>query len=682
MRIGRKIYFLIIFSTVFLSAYGQDATKEAAKQLVEIANEAYFNLRVIVIANEQYVQAAEMDPDNIEANYMAGRTFLETNSKSKATKYFLKVLELDPGYKYNIHYLIGQAYQYGTQFNEAIEHYNQYQQLLQQNQRRGGADFTSAQEVEQRILECQNGLEYLMNPIDYKIENLGPDINSEWDDYGPVVTADESFMVFTTRRQEGNSNMDVFDDMLYYEDVFFTNNSGGKWQPAKNIGPPINNIYHSSNLAINAEGSQLYLYRSQNGGDVFLSERNSDGSWTEPEPLNDNINSSFSENSVSISPDGNTLYFSSDRPITPDKVDLDIYYSKKNRKGEWGSPVNIKAVNTDFDEDGVFIDYDGKTLYFSSKGHKGMGGFDIYKSIYDEEKDEWSPPENLGYPMNSPDNDIYFVSTRDGKGGYYASAKVDGYGFMDIYYVRLVDDEVPQEVVAVKEEEPVLPIEELPVEAPIVEQPKPVELLLKTVDNQSNVTIEADISIMNSNTKRPIPVKRIGVGLYQAYFSDTSSKNYSITVEKAGYMYQNASITIPEMTTKSSRLAKQIGLDKVKVGMIRIIRNVYFDFGTARLKDTSDPELKKLLKVLEENPQYIIQISGHTDSFGTKAFNLTLSERRAQAVVSRMVRKGQSDGRFLVEGYGEERPLASNDDEKLGRELNRRVEFKVLRFRQ
>lgn len=275
-----------------------------------------------MIANEQYVQAADMDPDNIEANYMAGRTYLETNSKASATKYLLRVYEINPNYKYNILFLIGQGYQYGSEFEKAIDFYNRYLQELQQNTRRSGEDFTTQNVVRRRIYECQNAIEYVNAPRDYIIENMGPSINSEWDDFAPVVTADESFMAFTTRRQDGNSNSDVFDDNLYYEDVFYSIKSGGSWQPAQNIGPPVNIIYHSSNLALSADGSQLYLFKSQNGGDIFLSEKNPDGSWSEPQALGSNINSTFFENAASISPDGNTLFFSSDRPIVEGKTDL------------------------------------------------------------------------------------------------------------------------------------------------------------------------------------------------------------------------------------------------------------------------------------------------------------------------------------------------------------------------
>lgn len=683
MRIYRKIYFLIIlFSTFYFNAFGQDENKEAAQQIVEIANEAYFNLRVILLANEQYVQAAEMDPDNIEANYMAGRTSLQTNSKASASKYLLRVYALEPNYKFNVLYMIGQGYHYGLEFEKAIDYYNQYLDKLNQSGKSSGEDFTPKEQVERRIYECHNGLEFVNAPGDYTIENAGPAINSEWDDFAPVVTADESFMAFTTRRQDGNSNVNVFDDMLFYEDVFYSNRSGDNWMPANNIGPPVNIIYHSSNLAISADGTQLYLFKSQNGGDIFLSEKLDDGTWSEPVPLNENVNSSYFENAASISPDGNTLYFSSDRPIVQGKTDLDIYYSVKDRKGNWGPAKNLgPTINTPFDDDGPFIDYDGKTLYFSSKGHKGMGGYDIFQTVYNDQTEEWSEPKNLGYPLNSPDNDVYFVSTRDGKRGYYASAKADGMGFTDIYHIRLADLDAPPKKVEAKKIEAPEPVKPEVIES-ISEVSQPVILILKAVDNQTKENLDVDFSIKMANGRQSVPVRRIGSGLYQAQFMNETKIQYNVSVQKSGYMYKNVIISIPPASTKINKLAKQIALNKIKVGYSQVIRNVYFDFGTARLKTTSNPELDKLLKVLQDNPKYIIEISGHTDNVGGKDFNQWLSKRRAQAIVDYMVKKGQNSARFLAEGYGEERPLASNDDEELGREFNRRVEFKVLKFKQ
>ncbi len=675
MRTSRIILFAVFFAILSLGASAQDDNKEAAKQIVEIANEAYFNLRVILVANEQYVQAADLDPENLEANYMAGRTYLETNYKSRATKYLLRVFDIDPNYKFNILYMIGQSYQYGLQFQKAIDYYNRYLDKLKGNPSYHGDDFTVAKDVDRRVYECGNGIEFVATPMDYVIENVGPAINSEWDDFAPVLNADETFMVFTTRRQEGNTNENVFDDNLYYEDIFESHRVDGKWQTAKNIGPPINSPYHDSNVAINADGTQLYLYKSQNGGDIYLSEKKADGNWSDPVPLNENINSTYSENSVSISPDGTTLFFSSDRPITPGKTDLDIYYSKLDRKGGWGQAKNIGSViNTEYDEDGPFIDYDGKTLYFSSKGHKGMGGYDIYKSVYDSATQQWSQPVNLGYPMNSPDNDVYFVSTRDGKRGYYASAREDGMGFTDIYQIRLADLKSPSQLTAKKEEKE----EEKPKE---IEKPQlqPITLLLKAVDAQTNNEIDVDVNVFNTATNQPVNISQVSTGLYSMTFNNSEQTLYNLSVEKSGYMFKNLTISIPASTIQAQELKRKVSMERIQEGYSAVLRNIYFDFDRATIKPESYPELNKLKKILTENPNTTIEISGHTDNVGPKDFNKELSQNRANAVVHWLITQGIGKNRLIARGYGEERPLASNDDEREGRELNRRVEFKVLK---
>jgi outer membrane protein OmpA-like peptidoglycan-associated protein len=217
---------------------------------------------------------------------------------------------------------------------------------------------------------------------------------------------------------------------------------------------------------------------------------------------------------------------------------------------------------------------------------------------------------------------------------------------------------------------------------PVVETPKPVILVLKTIDKETKGILNTDVTITNTENSRSVPVRRIGNGMYQAQFMDETASNYNITIQKSGYMYKNVAISVPAMSTRNNKIARQVMLDKIKVGYSQVIRNIYFDFGTARLQSASDVELNKLLRVIEDNPQYLIEISGHTDSVGPDDFNQWLSKRRAQAVVNYMVNNGQRDASFLAEGYGEDRPLASNDDEDLGRELNRRVEFKVLKFKQ
>ncbi|MCC5928205.1 MAG: PD40 domain-containing protein [Cyclobacteriaceae bacterium] len=695
----------LIFSVNIV--YAQDE-KETARQIVEIANEAYFKLKVIIIANEQYVQAAELDPENLEANYMAGFTYLQTIYKSRSVEYLLRVYQQNPDYKYNLLYMIGQGYQYGLEFEKAIDYFQRYQEKVRQRPGHRGEDFTPLTEVERRIYECQNGLEYLRDPKKHVIENMGPMINSEWDDFAPVLNQDETLLVFTTRRQDGNLNENVFDDLLYYEDIFYsTRTPGGKWGPAQNIGEVINTTFHDSNLALSADGKQLFIYRSVNGGDIYVSNRKSDGVWQAPVSMGENINSSFSENSISITPDGNTLFFSSDRPTS--RGGLDIYFSLKDRRGKWGAAVNIgDVINTPYDEDGPFIDYDGKTLYFSSKGHKGMGGYDIYQTVYDSSSQQWSEPVNLGFPINTPDNDIYFVSTRDGKRGYYASAREDGLGFTDIYHVKLADitpeidrktaekvddsnlfDKKPEADSLAKERElhaevtpepqPEPDPQPIPEKAPVLQ---PVTLWVKIVESNAKRQIPGRLRITGPPNQSPGNLIQVEPGLYKSEWLVGEDVSLNLSVESDGYMFVNDKIEIPAATTMAKEVRKTVELDKLQPGYKAILRNIYFDFAKATLKPESFEELDKLKRMLLENPAFFVEIAGHTDNVGSKSLNKTLSENRAKAVVNYLIKNGINANRLFPVGYGQERPMASNDDEKEGRELNRRVEFEILKIQQ
>lgn len=691
----RKAIFYLFFSSLPFSLFAQegDPNIEASRQIVAIANEAYFNTKAIILANEQYAQAAMLDPNNIEANYMAGFTFLQTIYKSQSASYLEKVYEIDPEYKFNILFMIGQGYQYGLDFEKAISYFNKYLSKLQNQSSYRGEDYTPVAEVNKRIKECENGIFFVKNAKPYKIENLGSAINSEWPDYGPVLNADETILVFTSRRGDGNLNEDVFDDLLYYEDVFYsTRPRSGNWVYSQNIGESVNGPFHNSNLAISADGKELYTYKDVNKGDIYLSVFLDDGTWSEPEALGKTINSSFSENSMSISPDGSTIFFSSDRPTS--KGGLDIFVAKRDGKGNWGAATNLSdKINTEFDDDGPFLDYDGKTLYFSSRGHEGIGGFDIYRSTYDSALGEWSTPVNLGYPMNTPDNDIYFVSSKEPNKGYYASAREDGQGFTDIYKIDLVpfDDSehrIPDEPIAEATE----PVEEKPVieeepeveETIIEEKPEPVKVVLKPVTlllrvedkNTGGVISDAQVQILGPSG--PERVISLGKGVYQAQFINESKSNYSVKVEKSGYMYKVSNFAIPAATGNPLELRRRITMDVIQKGYTKILRNIYYDYNTASLKAESLSELQNVRKVIMQNPNNKIEIAGHTDSFGPNDYNQWLSERRAQVVVDYLLKTGVNPQKIVAKGYGESEPIASNDDEMEGRELNRRVEFRVI----
>ncbi len=651
-----KIIALVFFISNLPEGFTQN-NQELAQQFIDQAEEVMKATFAVDIARDLYVQAVNFDPENIVGNYRAGEIFLNTVHKERATPFLLKVSELDPDYKFNIYYMVGRGYQYSLEFDKAIEYYQKYQSKLLTQSKYKGDDKVALEEVERRIVECRNGKEFLLNPGNQNIINMGTRINSEFEDYAPVLNSDESQLVFTTRRREGNMNRNVDNDNKPFEDIFISYKIGDTWAQAKNIGGGINTLFHDSNLAFSPDGNQLFIYKDDNRGDIFVASRTSADSWAEPIPFSDKINSKNPEKSIARSVDGQFLIFSSER--SGGLGGLDLYFSTLTNKGDWNKPTNLKApINTKFDEDSPFLDYDGKTLYFSSSGGKGMGGFDIFKTVYDSTTNAWSKPENLGYPINTPDDDIYFVKSKDGERAYYSSVKDEGLGYTDIYMILLNEKEEEP-----KKEEPVI---------------QPVTLVVDVIDINTNAILDAKVNLESSNGTK-YPLRRVREGKYRIQFKNKSDVEMVLSSTSQGYIYQSLPLTIPSATTSDININKTFSMEKLAVGYSSIIKNIYFQFKSAILKEESFKELDKLNELLKVNPNIIIQISGHTDNIGGDKFNLELSKKRAEAVSQYLVNKSIDKRRIIAKGFGERHPAVSNDDEREGRELNRRVEFIVLR---
>ena len=308
--------------------------KETARQMVEIADEIMRQSLAVVEAGELYITAANMDPDNLRANYMAGATALVSVNKSFATNYLMKVLEIDPNYRFDLLYKIGLGNHYGYNFDEAISFYNQYLSKLDQNPDYTGPDLTPRDVVSRKIYECEQAKILVEFPEDVEIENMGEIVNSAYDDYGPIIDSDESILIFTSRRLQDNLNEVLAEDNFPYEDVFISTNVDSSWTHPTNIGDHINTLYHGSSVSLSKDGKQLFIYKDDNQGDIFESDLEENGEWSEPKPISDIINTAYSETSVSLSPDGSTMFFASNRP--EGYGGFDIWITRKNKKGSMG----------------------------------------------------------------------------------------------------------------------------------------------------------------------------------------------------------------------------------------------------------------------------------------------------------------------------------------------------------
>jgi outer membrane protein OmpA-like peptidoglycan-associated protein len=482
------------------------------------------------------------------------------------------------------------------------------------------------------------------------IHNMGKKINTPFADYAPVISADALMMVFTSRYPSTERELDK--GLEGMENIYLTTYDEKKkvWREGAMYGATLNEPgRHNSAIALSADGQKMLLYRDDvNGnGDIYESTLNGK-KWSKPVKLPEPINSADHESSASISQDGNTIYFVSERKGGMGGRDIWVCI-KQN--GKWGEPENLgPTVNTSLDEDGTFLHPDGKTLFFSSKGHNTLGGFDIFKTVLSEGK--WSKPENIGAPINTPADELHFVLSASGTKGYYASAKPGGAGGKDIYEVRYTK-------LKTKKETPQLTI-------------------LKGVitDELTDSVIEADMEIIDIEKNVVVATLNSNKATGKYLISLPSGKNYGVIVKAKDYLFHSVNVNIP-FTTGYQEIVKDIELKKVVIGKSIVLNNIFYDFDKATLRSESMAELDRLINLLNENPTIKIELSSHTDDKGSDDYNQKLSQQRAQSVVDYLIQKGISTDRLTAKGYGETVPVAPNDTDE-NRQLNRRTEFKIL----
>ena len=623
-------------------------------------------------ALDAYLLANDFNPDNSYLNFKIGRCYLFTNTKLKSIAYLEKANELNENIDVQLSYYLGYAYHLNKQWDKALEQFKKFSTFAG-----SGGEFKALQEdAVMQVQECKNAKELELKPLRAFVDNAGPAINSNYADYGPFISADESMMIFTSRR-EGTTGGAIDPSInQYMEDIYMSIKKDGKWTPAVNMGSPVNTEDHDANSGLSIDGQRFLLYKGSGNGDLFESVLKGT-KWSSPQMLGKHINTKSHESSACYSPDGNSLYFVSDNPEMS-FGDRDIFVSKKDKNGNWGKAENLgPVINTIYGEEGVYMHPDGKTLYFSSEGHKNIGGYDIFKSVYADGK--WSKPENLGFPLNTPDDDIFFVISADGKHGYYSSYSDNGFGDKDIFLVTFLGPEKPM---LTSNEDNLLASASAPVKEAVLASAvtikeaqltimkgaitdaingKPLEATIEIIDNVQNVSIANFTS--NSSTGRYL-------------VSLPAGKNYGIAVKKDGYLFHSENIDIPAAAAYQE-VVTDISLKSVDIGTSIVLRNIFFDLGKATLRAESTNELERLGKLLYDNPTLKIEISGHTDNIGASEANKNLSDKRAKAVVDYLIKKGVTGDRLTYVGFGEDRPISSNENAE-GRQQNRRTEFKII----
>ncbi len=630
-------------------------TSEIDSKTIEKADELIENDR-FAEALPLYLKVIKKDSLNPELNFLIGLCYIHSNTqKFRAIRYLEHAitcivkctLKDDKDHQMAFLYL-GDAYHSDYQFDKAIETYQHFEALISPHKEQD-----LMEEVARKIETCNVAKKLVTNPVDVQITNLGPHINTQFAEYSPVLTADENTIIYTTRKP--NSTGRVGDNSgITYEDIFIAHKKDTTWEIGKNIGTTINTEGNEASVGISIDGQIILIYKDSidGSGNLYVTHLNGNR-WSLPAKLNENINTKGWEPSAFMSADEEKLYFVSDRP--GGYGGRDIYVSNKLPTGEWAKAMNLgPTINTPFEEDAPFIHPDGKTLYFSSNGHETMGGFDIFYSTQDASK-QWEKPINIGYPINSPEDDIYLVVSPNKQRAYYSSFKAGGYGEKDIYRITFKSFKEP----------PLTVLKGCVTDAfgnPIVG-----EVFITVTDNETGIVI----GTYHVNTVS---------GCYILVLP--SGKNYNVTYEVENYLFQSTNIDVAK-ESNYYEIHDVIQLQPLVVGSKIILKNLFFDFDKSSLRPASNVELTKLIAILTKYPNMVVEISAHTDSQGTDAYNLVLSDQRAKSVVDFLIKKGIPSYQLVSKGYGETQPAVSNthpdgSDNPVNRQLNRRVELKIL----
>lgn len=617
------------------------------------------------LAIDYYLEANSFNPNNALLNFKIGYCYLLSPNKFKSLEYLKKAYQLNPTVDSNICYYLGQSFQINLLFDDAIKYYSLY--LNVENKKEGF-------DPERRIKECKVGKRLLEKPVRAVIQNLGPIVNSKYSDHSPVITADESIMYFTSRRSN-NTNKELAEDGKYYEDVFATRKKEDSWSAPKRLSYPVNSYVHDATIALSPDGQKLLLYSGENKGDILESRLDGD-KWSKPYPAAGGvINSPFSELHAAYSYDEKSIYFVSNNPQN-NFGGFDIFVTHLGPDGVWSKPENIgPELNTPGDEDGVFLQADGKTMYFSSDGHETMGASDIFKSVFENGK--WSKPQNVGYPINSADKDAYFVISASGKKAYYSSARNDAIGETDIYRIWMLGPE--KETILVAEDQYLMSssgaIPDILPEPKLEEKNTESQLVIKgyTADSADGKPLNALIILTDLNGGEIISTQKANPlnGNFEVTFP-SQNNNYRLYVVAEGYeLYATKSEFNQSDNAEKTILLKKI-INQEKSGAINIPSGFYAISGEVA-DNISGSFLPANIIVRDNLQKEIITIIPTNSKNGTFSFTLkrlseisltAMSEGYLSKTIKLNITKSNNQ-KNLVQNIKLEKAISENKTEKI-----------------
>ncbi len=641
-----KITFLILvlFSTSCMAQRDIELTTKS-KKAEKAYNKArdYMRLMEYNLAEYELKTAIEKDPQFIEALLLISELYTDTRKTDSAIAYYRKVLNVDPLFFPRAIYNLADLELNSGHYEEAKFHFEQYLES-------GQVNMNIKNRVQRNLEICMFGIEAMKNPVPFDPVNLGPEVNSPYEEHSPAVTADGKFLLFTLKRprDEYTECAGCKDE----EDFYYSRYENNTWTKARKVKPPLNTHYNEGVQSITPNGNTIYFTRCNRpegfgSCDLYYAKKTGD-TWSEPVNMGPRVNSGHWDSQPSVSADGKSLYFASSR--SDGRGNVDIYMTTKDANGDWGRPVNLgDVINTERGEMAPFIHHDNQTLYFISDGHTGMGGMDIFYSRKDS-LDNWSEPVNIGYPINTFADERSLTLNTRGDYAYFSSNLPGGQGKYDLYYFEVYPEARPIAATFLKG---------------IVFDKKSLEKLEATFElldiESADIVVSSTSDAVTGEFLEALPTNR----------------NYALNVSREGYLFYSDHFALKGEHSKVDPFLMDIPLTPIEVNSSMVLRNIFFETDKYNLKKESRLELDRLVALMEKNPEMKIEIGGHTDNIGSESHNLTLSKNRAKAVYEYLAGQGIDPDRMTYKGYGYSQPIDTNDTPE-GRAKNRRTQFTVI----
>jgi outer membrane protein OmpA-like peptidoglycan-associated protein len=597
----------------------------------------------------EYLESAiQADDKFIEAHMMRANIYTDKHEYSKAIASYEAAIKLDPNFFPNNYYSLAQAQFKSGDYAGARTNYEKFISVPKINP---GLSANAKKMIQNSLFSEQA----VKNPVPFSPVNMGDKINTHHSEYFPAITADGSTFLFT-RRGKGLTNT----RSNMQEDFYVSTRNGKEWSEAVAL-EEINTNGNEGAPSLSADGQYLFFTaceemmesfgarKTKGSCDLFIAKKVGT-KFNAPRNLEAPINTGVWESQPSFSSDGRTLYFVRAIKGSDGRTQRDILVTSIGDNSDWTEPVSVSdKINTTGDEMSVFIHPDDQTLYFSSDGHPGLGGLDIFMSKRTA-TGEWSEPVNLGYPINTGGDENSLLVSPSGDIAYFASDRPEGFGGLDLYQFDLPEAMRP------------MPVSYMKGKVFDIETKKPLAASFELIDLETNkVVVSSTSNVGNGEFLVCLPI----------------GKSYALNVSKDGYLFYSENFELKNAKTSRDPYNKDVAMKPIKIGESVVLNNIFFEFDKYDLKKESRAEMGKLISFLSKNPKMKIEISGHTDNIGSKGYNQQLSEKRANAVLEYLAANGIASTRLQSKGFGDLKPIADNSTEQ-GRTLNRRTEFSII----